>query len=631
MTAIVTAVTLLGAGACTQSHQLLSDGPDGSPDAVASLDGMDGEASRTNADVASDRSGDSPALSDADGGSCSAGAVAPLVVASRTTCAAPCAVFFDATGTTGLSGGDYVGANWNWDFNDPSSPHPATIGFVVAHVFDHPGTYKVTTLVRDVAGSSGSTTTTITVSAMTGTTYYVANSGSDSNNGTSMTTPLLTIAQALSVGGATNNSVLLRQGDAFSVTTGINLAETGPFLLGSYSDPAAPSTAKPNLTNNSGEGVFQINGSDIRVTDLLITNPQQSTTAFNSDVAPNKLMERVEVNGGGTAFFQANPVAVGFFVVDCYAHDMQAGGSGIVGSESSQFVVIGTTIGNFDTSGGNAILNQGSDPLGTGGPVTNSYIADSTFIPESPSENDGFGSVSERPHNTNAVIVNNYIACQLELQNGQDALVEGNTIVGQAQISMEDKHVFIRNNVFAGVASAPDALPGSLGDGTPPVAITVQAGTALRPVTWVDQVFVYNNTMYSYYPAVETNGIFLVQHKTTTGSLVVVNNILVTGNNSFANRVVNADGAGTETFSNNLIYAPNTPSMLTSPNVGMGGVVQQDPEFVSTDLTMPNFFRLSAGSPAIDVGAMVPVYQDFAGTPRPVGAGWDIGAYEYAP
>ena len=82
------------------------------PDASAYRDGMDRGDSSTTADVASDRSGDSTPPSDAEEGSCSSGALPPSVVASRTTCAAPCAVFFDATGTTGLSGGDYVGANW---------------------------------------------------------------------------------------------------------------------------------------------------------------------------------------------------------------------------------------------------------------------------------------------------------------------------------------------------------------------------------------------------------------------------------------------------------------------------------------------------------------------------------------
>ncbi len=43
-------------------------------------------------------------------------------------------------------------------------------------------------------------------------------------------------------------------------------------------------------------------------------------------------------------------------------------------------------------------------------------------------------------------------------------------------------------------------------------------------------------------------------------------------------------------------------------------------------------FRLKAGSPGIDAGTPVPgLNADLAGTPRPQGDGWDIGAYEHKP
>ena len=42
-----------------------------------------------------------------------------------------------------------------------------------------------------------------------------------------------------------------------------------------------------------------------------------------------------------------------------------------------------------------------------------------------------------------------------------------------------------------------------------------------------------------------------------------------------------------------------------------------------------NNFHLSAGSPAIDSGATVQLATDYDGVPRPQGAAYDIGAYEY--
>ena len=185
-----------------------------------------------------------------DVSACTGATITPTVVASRTGCAAPCGVFFDATSTSGLSGSNYWRANWEWDFNDPNSSHPGTIGFVVGHVFENPGTYNVVARVHDLAGNAGSTTTTITVTAMSGgTTYYVASSGSDSNSGTDMAHPLLTPLYALGHSYATNNSILFRRGDTFAADAihAYQFNTAGPFLMGAYTDPASPSFQRSHL------------------------------------------------------------------------------------------------------------------------------------------------------------------------------------------------------------------------------------------------------------------------------------------------------------------------------------------------------------------------------------------------
>lgn len=48
--------------------------------------------------------------------------------------------------------------------------------------------------------------------------------------------------------------------------------------------------------------------------------------------------------------------------------------------------------------------------------------------------------------------------------------------------------------------------------------------------------------------------------------------------------------------------------------------------------TNPNAdnYTLQPGSPAIDAGANVGITTDYAGATRPQGAGFDIGAYEFA-
>ena len=532
-------------------------------------------------------------------------------------------MLFDATGTTGLSGGDYVGANWTWDFNDPASPHPRTIGFVVAHVFDNPGTYTVATSVRDLSGAAGAACTTITVSPMAGTTYYVASNGSDTATGQSMTQPFQTVAHALTL-AATNVSILSRRGDSFDIGSDqLNISTTGPFLLGAYTDPAAPSTAAPIFNTSSIGGVIGIASADVRVTDIHIVG-----TSFMggivSSTGTNTLSERIEIQGtvsGGNTFGSSNSGA-NFFVVDCNAHDFD--GYGYFGTYPIGFVMIGTTLNNF-TGHDHGFRVQGGANGSGGSTATTSYVAENVITP-----NAAFtGSAAQfRGDDTNFVFVNNYLTAptgfhpQLNgsVEHVQNGLCEGNTFAYRyTPLEVVAKHIYVRNNVFTG-------SPG------PDVGITVTNDMGL-PANWTDQIYVYNNTQYTCHAAGDPDNYpdDFVSHTITTGNIVVANNILYTCMHSTGSTVVNADQAGTETINNNLIYAPNAGGTLTTPNVGAGGVVQQDPKFVSTDLTMPNFFRLSAGSPAIDTGAMVPVYQDFTGAPRPAGAGWDMGAFEYTP
>jgi hypothetical protein len=57
------------------------------------------------------------------------------------------------------------------------------------------------------------------------------------------------------------------------------------------------------------------------------------------------------------------------------------------------------------------------------------------------------------------------------------------------------------------------------------------------------------------------------------------------------------------------------------------------PGFVSAPVTLPPSpnFALTARSPAVDAGlTLIAIKEAFDGTPRPQGAAYDIGAYEYA-
>ena len=172
-------------------------------------------------------------------------AITPQVGASRTTGVAPLAVFVDATATAtaGLDGGDYVNANFDWNFDrdgaDASGKHTVTRGFVAAHVYENPGTYTIQLTVHDRLGATATATTQVVVTAFGGTTYYVATGGSNAVAGTSMTAPLATADYAILQKGGPNTRILLRKGDRFTIPP-ITVSKTGPMIVGSYSDPNNP-------------------------------------------------------------------------------------------------------------------------------------------------------------------------------------------------------------------------------------------------------------------------------------------------------------------------------------------------------------------------------------------------------
>jgi parallel beta-helix repeat protein len=106
---------------------------------------------------------------------------------------------------------------------------------------------------------------------------------------------------------------------------------------------------------------------------------------------------------------------------------------------------------------------------------------------------------------------------------------------------------------------------------------------------------VYNNTVYG-------NAVRGISLGGSTSNALVRNNIV------FNNPTNTADNGGTgNVFSNNLT---------------------SNPSFV--DVTNKDF-RLQAGSQAVNAGMTISaVTNDYAGTPRPQGSSYDIGAYEYS-
>ena len=237
-------------------------------------------------------------------------------VVGETTCVAPCAVFFDATETqySGHSEDDkFLGLEYSWDFGDPDSGfwqegarargnRPPSrnheFGFVAVHVYERPGSYRVSLRVSDAEGSDaldmpllltirdpteqwpGSQTVCIASSSLP-----VAGSDgcplgaavfqdSDFNRSVELHCRL----------HSASTRCLFRGGDRFSSNTRSRIGNPGPAMIGSYGNGRARIDATGSRVLQPEHG-----STGLRVVDL----------QFVGSLLPDSAFVRIE--GGSTS------------------------------------------------------------------------------------------------------------------------------------------------------------------------------------------------------------------------------------------------------------------------------------------------------------------------------------------
>ena len=130
---------------------------------------------------------------------------------------------------------------------------------------------------------------------------------------------------------------------------------------------------------------------------------------------------------------------------------------------------------------------------------------------------------------------------------------------------------------------------------------------------------VYNNIVFG-----NSSGISVVDQ--TSGTKVYNNTVY--GNSTFGVYIgpANSDGSSVSII-NNILYRNGTNFEDSGTHAVLSHNLEIDPSFV--DPTEDDF-RLDAKSAAIDTGvALAEVQDDHGGVPRPQGATYDIGAYEF--
>jgi len=226
----------------------------------------------------------------------SASAPVVRITAPRSSCVAPCAIFFDARTTTDADLTDweeFVDLTYSWNFDDPGSgswtqgarsttaaplSRNVDTGPVAGHVYENPGTYRATLEVSDGTNvSTGTFDVTIsspdtawfgqnTICIANGSTPVAGSNGCPSGAAV-METDDFDLAMRTHNCDAAARRCLFRRGDVFEAQSEVSMTTAGPTLIGAYG-----SGSKPRINSANGVDTFSFDegNSNIRIVDLEI-------------------------------------------------------------------------------------------------------------------------------------------------------------------------------------------------------------------------------------------------------------------------------------------------------------------------------------------------------------------------
>ncbi len=267
------------------------------------------------------------------------------IEASRTSGTSPLYVFFDASGTSGLSANNDLdntdfSSKFDMQHRDSNGVWQTTKGMVSGHVLETPGTYEVSCTVTAPDGSTDTENVTITVTAFNGTTYYISNEGDDNNDGLSIESPW-EIAQCAFEQWSANEQICFRRGDTFTgITQNLNNRTGGPMIIASYG-----AGSKPILSGHDDVVVDIRNSTVIRVMDIhIVPIGTGYTEGLSAEESENILALRLEIEQTSLRpFYQDNGNLSGVF--DCNLHDF--GVMSIYSGSSSRLSFVGNELDNL--------------------------------------------------------------------------------------------------------------------------------------------------------------------------------------------------------------------------------------------------------------------------------------------
>ncbi len=559
-------------------------------------------------------------------------ALKPAIEPSRTAGVAPLSVFFDATGTGGLMEGDFLDARFSWEFDvddtDPDGRYESGEGFVAAHVFEEPGTYRVRVSVTDRSGETETAETQITVEDVdeTWSTYHFAADGEDANPGT-VQSPKKTLRHALEDLAGPKVRIRLRRGDVWRLDQGLTLSADGPGIVESYGDTSDPAPVIHATWEDAG---------DWRLMDVALR-------AGGSSHRGPRYPGGVHLSGRDNLVAGVRFSKLGSYISPLYGarntiYDSFAAEAGpyfVYGSQSRRFAIIGNDVEVESDHAEHVIRFQGGHK---------GYIAHNKLRAKKTKSN-----LQLRGDSSQVVVFDNDLYGRGSGPHPQNdaseeyahhIVFEGNRFLYEpayegtrfaaagTAVSVTARHVVIRNNLTVNYGAL------------------FSAGAHCWVGPSVD-VRVYNNSVYADDAAGQHKGqlgrVYDARHVTVRNNLV--HNTVTAAPKPWV-RLLGVSEVALETLTadHNLFRAPawdDGEGLVRVDGDGLSleqwrnrdfgrGTLLTEPLLRSADPERPEFMRLKPDSPAVDAGAPVPVFIDLQGHPRPQGEARDIGAFEYS-
>lgn len=606
-------------------------------------------------------------------------------VTSRTSCVAPCAVYFDMqTTTSGLTSFPFHELLYQWDFGDPVAGAAGTCtdgapvardagqgsyctgvvtgnasldsknyaeGPEAAHVFETAGTYTVTvTASQGDANFNGTldsgeyrrSTVAITVydpedntNGWGTKTACVANGATPTAgangcptgataliNSSAMDTALTTALGTNGCGtGVPCKRILFRRGDSFT-SSGTTISAAGPGLIGAYG-----SGAKPIINSSLAGRVIQgaTGANDWRIMDLnpVSTSVDNAAFAGGGNFFNNWLVLRVDAN------------TQMLFITSPFVPEQSATSGGWDGL----FVVDSTCKGmaHLSANGDNCLYLSGVRVAAIGNHVDTDQWSEHgirTYLQRGVISHNtvediasGRAAITMRSFSWaggGGVAANTYSGLVVVSQNREPASgVGGGMGQGPTNQTTDDrcKDIIFERN-YVGMGSSQNY--GISGDCT--------SGFTVR------------NNIVNF--GANSGGAFVFVAQDASLGLPDPTGIYIYGNSMYGSAAAdyqlvtmsstNTTGVATLDYKDNLQYTPNdnvngdntfyTPSMVVTQggNTNGSGQIRTSPNFTTTPPTTALHFKPTAGSYAIGNGVSAPVWTDFVGNWQP--SSRDIGA-----